>query len=135
MLQHQQVSLHSFHNFTNFNFISKSASIAALNTTVQSTIDDLSMLLQTMQNYASNQATVPTAVTDSINNIQSLIAQSQNLSSSLGTNDLASDIAAVTALQTQVSQSATGWAAYIADILSASTTTREFLNVLNFFDF
>ncbi|KAL7012530.1 hypothetical protein ACKWTF_014906 [Chironomus riparius] len=98
-------------------------STAALNTTVESTVNDLNMLLQTMQSYADNQAVVPTSVSDTISNIQNLIAASQNLSASLGTNGLAADIAAVTDLQNQVSQAATGWAAYIGNILNASTTT------------
>jgi hypothetical protein len=96
-----------------------------LNATVDSTVNDLNLLLQSMQNYASNQAEVPAYVSDTIINIQNMIAQSQNLSSSLGTNGLEADISAVIALQTQVAQAATGWAAYIGNILSASEPTSK----------
>lgn len=80
-----------------------------------------------MQNYAANQAVVPTSVSDTISNIQNLITQGQNLSASLGTNGLTADISAVTALQNQVSQAATGWAEYIGNILSASAPTSKIL--------
>lgn len=98
-----------------------------MNTTVESTVSDLNVLLQSMQNYASNQAVVPTSVTDAISNIQNLITQGQNMTTSLGTNGLEADISAVTALQNQVSQAATEWAAYIANILSASAPTSKIL--------
>ncbi|XP_070504709.1 pneumococcal serine-rich repeat protein-like [Chironomus tepperi] len=123
LLSSQDAAAWIAYKSTDTNATAAATSTSALNTTVESTISDLNMLLQSMQNYAANQADVPASVSDTISNIQNLITQSQSLSENLGANSLAVDIANVTALQSQVAQAATGWAAYIANILSASTAT------------
>lgn len=75
-----------------------------------------------MLNYAGNQTGVPDFVSDTSN----LITQLESLIESLGTSDLPTDIAALTALQNQIAHEATAWAAYVSGaVLELSTTTTS----------
>lgn len=76
-----------------------------------------------MLNYAGNQTGVPGFVSDTSN----LITQLESLIAGLGTNGLPTDITALTALQNQIAQEATAWAAYVSggvlDLLTTTTST------------
>ena len=100
-------------------FIYLTASTSNLTTTAQSLLADLSTLLQNMQNYTGNQTGVPGFVADTT----SLISMLQALNSSMGNNKLASDIAALTALQNAAAKESTAWAAYVANDISGSSIT------------